>query len=104
MLRSVGCLLDSRLDYNSRQSDYQTFDFTFNSIIKSHYSFAEDSIAIRLVPCIPICASALAMLAAAETHRYFSRKQSEVNFSAMTHSASGLSFSEKGADDNNGVL
>ncbi|EDV21573.1 uncharacterized protein TRIADDRAFT_30191 [Trichoplax adhaerens] len=81
-----GCLLDSRLDYGSQQSDYQTFEVTFNSIIRSHYPFAEDSIATRLVPCPPICASALSMLAATETLCNRMRKPSEANAAAVNFS------------------
>lgn len=64
-----GSILDSGPgDANSKQADVQTLNLAFEAITRIHFPEALGHVALRLVPCPPICAAAYALVS-----KYWSR-------------------------------
>lgn len=58
-----GSILDSGPgDTNSKQADVQTLSTAFEAITRVHFPEALGHVALRLVPCPPICAAAYALV------------------------------------------
>lgn len=58
-----GNILDSGPgDANSKQADVQTLSLAFEAVTRIHFPEALGHVALRLVPCPPICAAAYALV------------------------------------------
>ena len=58
-----GSILDSGPgDTNSKQADVQTLSTAFEAVTRVHFPEALGHVALRLVPCPPICAAAYALV------------------------------------------
>lgn len=58
-----GNILDSGPgDANSKQADVQTLSLAFEAVTRVHFPEALGHVALRLVPCPPICAAAYALV------------------------------------------
>lgn len=58
-----GNILDSGPgDTNSKQADVQTLSLAFEAVTRVHFPEALGHVALRLVPCPPICAAAYALV------------------------------------------
>lgn len=58
-----GSILDSGPgDTNSKQADVQTLSAAFEAVTRVHFPEALGHVALRLVPCPPICAAAYALV------------------------------------------
>lgn len=58
-----GNILDSGPgDANSKQADVQTLSLAFEAVTRVHFPEALGHVALRLVPCPPICAPAYALV------------------------------------------
>lgn len=58
-----GNILDSGPgDANSKQADVQTLSSSFEAVTRIHFPEALGHVALRLVPCPPICAAAYALV------------------------------------------
>ncbi|XP_027434906.2 membrane-associated phosphatidylinositol transfer protein 1 isoform X2 [Zalophus californianus] len=75
-----GNILDSGPgDANSKQADVQTLSLAFEAVTRIHFPEALGHVALRLVPCPPICAAAYALVS---------------NLSPYSHDGDGLSRSQ----------
>ncbi|XP_066108307.1 membrane-associated phosphatidylinositol transfer protein 1 [Saccopteryx bilineata] len=75
-----GNILDSGPgDANSKQADVQTLSLAFEAVTRVHFPEALGHVALRLVPCPPICAAAYALVS---------------NLSPYSHDSDGLSRSQ----------
>ncbi|KAF3822325.1 hypothetical protein GH733_007699 [Mirounga leonina] len=75
-----GNILDSGPgDANSKQADVQTLSLAFETVTRIHFPEALGHVALRLVPCPPICAAAYALVS---------------NLSPYSHDGDGLSRSQ----------
>lgn len=58
-----GTILDTGAgDPSSKQGDTNTITNVFDTVMRVHYPSALGHLAIRLVPCPPICADAFALV------------------------------------------
>lgn len=58
-----GNILDSGSgDASSKQADVQTLTLAFDAVTRIHFPEALGHVALRLVPCPPICAAAYALV------------------------------------------
>lgn len=58
-----GTLLDTGAgDPSSKQGDASTLAAVFDSVVRVHYPSALGRLAIRLVPCPPVCSDAFALV------------------------------------------
>lgn len=58
-----GNILDTGCgDQSSKQGDVNTISTAFETVMRVHYPAALGRIAIRLVPCPPICAEAFSLV------------------------------------------
>lgn len=58
-----GSILDSGPgDTSSKQADVQTLSAAFEAVTRVHFPEALGHVALRLVPCPPICAAAYALV------------------------------------------
>lgn len=58
-----GTILDTGAgDPSSKQGDANTIASVFDTVMRAHYPSALGRLAIRLVPCPPICSDAFALV------------------------------------------
>ncbi|XP_068412085.1 membrane-associated phosphatidylinositol transfer protein 1 [Eschrichtius robustus] len=83
-----GNILDSGPgDTNSKQADVQTLSLAFEAITRVHFPEALGHVALRLVPCPPICASAYALVSNLSPYSHdgdsLSRSQDHIPLAAL---------------------
>jgi hypothetical protein len=57
-----GSAIETRSEVSNKSDDFQTLQSTVEEIVKKHYRFTKGHIAFRLVPCPPVCKSAIELL------------------------------------------
>lgn len=83
-----GSILDSGPgDANSKQADVQTLNLAFEAITRIHFPEALGHVALRLVPCPPICAAAYALVSNLSPYSHdgdsLSRSQDHIPLAAL---------------------
>uniref|UniRef100_H0XLW6 Phosphatidylinositol transfer protein membrane associated 1 n=1 Tax=Otolemur garnettii TaxID=30611 RepID=H0XLW6_OTOGA len=83
-----GNILDSGPgDANSKQADVQTLSSAFEAITRIHFPEALGHVALRLVPCPPICAAAYALVSNLSPYSHdgdsLSRSQDHIPLAAL---------------------
>ena len=88
-----GNILDSGPgDVNSKQADVQTLSLAFEAVTRVHFPEALGHVALRLVPCPPICAAAYALVS-----KYWSGAEGR-----GTHRVSKVQIATGGSRDQRG--
>ncbi|XP_031303878.1 membrane-associated phosphatidylinositol transfer protein 1 isoform X1 [Camelus dromedarius] len=83
-----GNILDSGPgDTNSKQADVQTLSLAFEAVTRIHFPEALGHVALRLVPCPPICAAAYALVSNLSPYSHdgdsLSRSQDHIPLAAL---------------------
>ncbi|CAH6793473.1 membrane-associated phosphatidylinositol transfer protein 1 isoform X1 [Phodopus roborovskii] len=83
-----GSILDSGPgDTNSKQADVQTLSTAFEAVTRVHFPEALGHVALRLVPCPPICAAAYALVSNLSPYSHdgdsLSRSQDHIPLAAL---------------------
>ncbi|XP_023510343.1 membrane-associated phosphatidylinositol transfer protein 1 isoform X2 [Equus przewalskii] len=83
-----GNILDSGPgDANSKQADVQTLSLAFEAVTRIHFPEALGHVALRLVPCPPICAAAYALVSNLSPYSHdgdsLSRSQDHIPLAAL---------------------
>uniref|UniRef100_A0A8D1RZ43 DDHD domain-containing protein n=1 Tax=Sus scrofa TaxID=9823 RepID=A0A8D1RZ43_PIG len=83
-----GNILDSGPgDTNSKQADVQTLSLAFEAVTRVHFPEALGHVALRLVPCPPICAAAYALVSNLSPYSHdgdsLSRSQDHIPLAAL---------------------
>ncbi|KAM9219772.1 membrane-associated phosphatidylinositol transfer protein 1 isoform 2-T2 [Dugong dugon] len=83
-----GNILDSGPgDANSKQADVQTLSVAFEAVTRIHFPEALGHVALRLVPCPPICAAAYALVSNLSPYSHdgdsLSRSQDHIPLAAL---------------------
>ncbi|XP_048663697.1 membrane-associated phosphatidylinositol transfer protein 1 isoform X1 [Marmota marmota marmota] len=83
-----GNILDSGPgDANSKQADVQTLSSSFEAVTRIHFPEALGHVALRLVPCPPICAAAYALVSNLSPYSHdgdsLSRSQDHIPLAAL---------------------
>ncbi|VFV39134.1 low quality protein: [Lynx pardinus] len=83
-----GNILDSGPgDANSKQADVQTLSLAFEAVTRVHFPEALGHVALRLVPCPPICAAAYALVSNLSPYSHdgdsLSRSQDHIPLAAL---------------------
>nr|XP_045003459.1 membrane-associated phosphatidylinositol transfer protein 1 isoform X3 [Jaculus jaculus] len=83
-----GSILDSGPgDANSKQADVQTLNSAFEAVTRIHFPEALGHVALRLVPCPPICAAAYALVSNLSPYSHdgdsLSRSQDHIPLAAL---------------------
>ncbi|XP_064618758.1 protein retinal degeneration B-like isoform X2 [Lineus longissimus] len=79
MVLHGGSMLDAGQDQSSKRADVSTFKTTLDSIVRAHYPSAVGHISVRLVPCPPVCAEALASLSSLSPYSFDAQSPNNLN-------------------------
>uniref|UniRef100_G3TNE8 Phosphatidylinositol transfer protein membrane associated 1 n=1 Tax=Loxodonta africana TaxID=9785 RepID=G3TNE8_LOXAF len=87
VLHSGGILDAGPGDANSKQADLQTLSAAFEAVTRIHFPEALGHVALRLVPCPPICAAAYALVSNLSPYSHdgdsLSRSQDHIPLAAL---------------------
>nr|XP_033321722.1 protein retinal degeneration B isoform X3 [Megalopta genalis] len=66
----AGSVLDANVDLTAKKSDITTFKGAFESVMRQHYPSMVGHVAIRFVPCPPICTEGLGILSSLSPYSF----------------------------------
>ncbi|XP_074640171.1 protein retinal degeneration B-like [Tubulanus polymorphus] len=80
-----GSILETGQEQTSKRTDIGTFRTTFDAITRAHYPSAHSHIALRLVPCPPVCTEALSVLSSLSPYSFDAQSPGLTTDSSATH-------------------
>uniref|UniRef100_A0A2M4A7D2 Putative phosphatidylinositol transfer protein n=2 Tax=Anopheles triannulatus TaxID=58253 RepID=A0A2M4A7D2_9DIPT len=70
LIMHAGSVLDASSDMTAKKSDITTFRGALESVMRQHYPSLVGHVALRLIPCPPVCSDALGILSSLSPYSF----------------------------------